>query len=309
MKKRWICLTAWIMILQMAVSPYAVQAAGIRAGAGESGYGTEEGVRAGNTKTAVRRAGKKKSGSTLKATSRKKKQGWVIRKGYVYFYTAEGKKLKNGIHEIGRKKYYFDKKGRQRTGWRKVHGHSYFFRYANGKNGYMVTGKKVDGIRLKKNGRAAPQGTRAKRKLPIVVEVQKLADKVGKPTMRKSKILWRCFEYVKSHYGGAIVPELGHSAGDWDLDYVSYMLKHGSGDCYCFGATFAYYANALGFKNVLTVNDDGHGWTEIDGKTYDVNWAKVIGSQKCYAVPASLSGKDGRPNWAAYRTYWRNCDH
>ena len=251
-------------------------------------------------------AGEDVSGS--KTPAKKKTGKWVRKKGYYYYYDENGKKLKNGIHEIGKKKYYFDRKGRQRTGWRKIKGHAYFFRYENGKGGYMVTGRKVDGIRLKKSGRAAPKGSRARKKLPVLLEIQKQVDGVVKPAMKSSKKLKKCFEYVKNHYGRWVIPELGHSAGDWDLEYVSYMLKYGHGDCYCFGATFAYYANALGFKNVLTVNDDGHGWTEIGGKVYDSHWAAVIGSDKCYAVPDSLSGRDGRPNWAKYRLYSRNCD-
>lgn len=239
----------------------------------------------------------------------KKKRGkWVRKKGWFYYYNEEGKMLKNGIFTIGKKKYCFDKKGRQLTGWRKIRKHTYYFRYSNGKNGYMVTNRKIDGVRLKKNGRAAPKGSRAKRKLPILVRVQKLTDKVIRPSMKQSEKLKACFEYVRDHYSMHTIPELGHSSGDWDLNYAEFMLSHGYGDCYCYAAAFAYFANAVGVKGVLTANDDGHGWTESDGKYYDAHWAKVIGTDKCYASPASLSGTGGRPNWAAYGCFYRNYD-
>ena len=172
----------------------------------------------------------------------------------------------------------------------------------------MLTNRKVDGIKLKKNGRAAPKGARAKQKLPLLIRVQKLSDKAVRPAMKKSRKLRAVFDYVRDNYTMHTIPELGHSAGDWDLDYAYFLIDHGYGDCYSFAAAFSYFANAVGYQNVLTANDDGHGWTEIDGRYYDAHWAKVIGTDKCYASPASLSGSGGRPNWAAYGCYYRNCD-
>ena len=241
------------------------------------------------------------------AASGKQTGKWTKKKGYYYYY-RNGKKLKNGIYQINQKKYYFDKKGKQRTGWRKIGKHTYFFKYQNGKNGYMLAGKKVDGITLKKNGRAAPKGSRARKKLPILVKVQKMTDKIVTPTMSKSKKLKICFKYVKDHFDRYDIQDLGHERQNWELEYVAFMLDHGFGDCYCEAATFAYFANAVGYSHVLSVNSGGHGWTEINGKFYDPNWANVIGTDKCYAVPASLSGVAGRPNWAAYGLYYADCD-
>ena len=238
---------------------------------------------------------------------KKKKGRWVKKKGYYYYCKANGKKLKKGIHEIGGKKYYFDKKGRQRTGWRKVNGHTYFFRLKNGKGGYMIKGKKVNGIRLKKSGRASPQGERARQKLSLLLEVQKITDGIGKPTTPKDKRLKSCYKYIKRHYNAGIVPALGQTEGNWDLNYLQYMLDHGYGDCLCFATIFAYCATAIGYRNVLCVNNTKHCWAEIEKKFYDPHWDKCLGVD-CYGCPASLSGVDGRPHWVDGRFIILNCD-
>ncbi len=236
------------------------------------------------------------------------KNKWVSSRGYFYYYNAQGKKLKNGIYEIRGKKYCFDEYGRQRGGWRRIGGKTRFFYPGNKGQGYMVTGKKVDGIWLKKDGTAYPFTERARKKLPILLQVQSIVDGIVRPEQKLYEKCRVCFEYVKSHYTDHTIPDLGHISGDWDLTYAGFMLKNGYGDCYCFGATFAYFANAIGYDNALAVNSGGHGWAEIAGRFYDPEWARVIGSDKCYSVPVSLSGTGGRPNWAAYRTYIKNAD-
>ena len=269
-------------------------------GASASAAGSVSAGAAGNASVSPK--GSASASATVKQTGK-----WVRKNGYYYYYRNK-KKLKNGIFRIGQKKYCFDKKGRQRTGWRKIGKYKYYFSIRNGKNGYMLAGRKVDGVALKKNGRAAPKGERARKKLPILIKVQQMTDKIVKPTMSKSKKLKICFEYVKNHFSGYDIHDLGHMRQNWELEYAAFMLNNGFGDCYCYAATFAYFANAIGYSHVMSVNSGGHGWTEINGKFYDPNWANVIGTDKCYAVPASLSGVAGRPKWGSYGLYYADCD-
>ena len=229
------------------------------------------------------------------------KYKWVARDQYYYFYNKEGKMLKNGIYLIRGKKYYFDAEGRQRTGWRKVGGGCYFFRDHNAASGYMVKNSTVDGIYLNRYGRAVLKTARNKAKLPVMLKILAITDRIIKPGMKSSEKLKTCFLYARNHFRDHAIPDIGLKNADWDLIYAKFMLDHGYGNCYCFAALFAYMANAIGYSTVYAVNDTGHGWTEIGGKFYDVEWSQVIGVDKCYAVPASLSGKDRRPNWAANR--------
>ena len=242
-----------------------------------------------------------------KPVKKKKKGKWVKKDGYCYYYTSRKKKLKKGVHEIGGKKYYFDEKGRQRTGWRKVGKHIYYFRCKTGKAGYMLAGRKVDGIRLKKNGRAAPKGTRAKEKLPLLIRVQKIVDDLVPVRMSKTKKLRIFFDYVKNHFKSSILPPYSLAHGNWDLTYLKYMLDHGSGDCVSYAVTFAYLANAAGFKDARCVNDGSHSWAEVDGKYYDPHW-ELWCKMDCFSIPGSMSGTGGRPDWAAHRYHIRNCD-
>lgn len=249
------------------------------------------------------------SSEAAKAAEPAKKQAagkWVKKKGYYYYYNGR-KKLKNGIFKIDGRKYCFDRKGRQLTGWRKSGKKAYYFRNANGKKGYMLTGRKVDGIKLKKSGKAAPSGDRPRKKLKVVLEAQKLADRAVKPDMPKKKKLRAVFEFVQKHFSMRVIPELGVSGSCWDLNYAEYMMEHGCGDCYCYAAVFAYLANAVGYHDVLTVNDTGHGWVEIGGRYYDPHWDLCI-KASCYAIPRSLSGTEGRVAFAGNGVNKKNCD-
>lgn len=230
------------------------------------------------------------------------KYKWVTKNQYYYFYNKDGKMLKNGIYQIKGKKYYFDAEGKQRTGWRKVGSGYYFFRDYNAEKGYMIKNATVDGIKLNIYGRAVLKTARNKAKLPIMLRILEITDKITKPGMSAATKKKICFMYARDHFREMTISDLGRTRANWDLTYAKFMLDKGYGDCFAYAAVFAYMANAIGYQSVRVVNDSGHGWTEIGDKFYDVEWSHVIGVDKCYAVPRSMSGKSGRPNWAAYRS-------
>ena len=225
---------------------------------------------------------------------------WKKTKNYYYYY-RNGKKL-TGIKKIGKRKYYFSKKGVQRTGWRKVKGNYYFFRNVNGKGGYMVKGKKVNGIVLRRTGKAFVKKARSKEKVELMVKCAKMMDTVTKPRQARKTKLKIAFQYAKTHFPRRNIHDWRNTA-DWDIYYASYIINHRGGDCFCQGAFFAYLANAVGYTNVKAVSSGGHGWAMVNGEIYDPNWSFIIGDAKCYAVPTSLSGTGGRPNWAGAGIY------
>ena len=227
---------------------------------------------------------------------------WVSKKGKYYLF-LDGKK-QTGLKQVGERTYYLDKKGVQRTGWRKIGKKYYFFQIKNGKDGYMRTSVKVNGVKLKKDG-SAKLTSRSKRKLKVMVRCQKIMDSIVSPGTPKSNKLSKAFRYATNHFRARNIGRF--SAGsDWDVRYAEYMLNTGSGDCYCYGAVFAYLANAAGYKNVCVCSSGGHGWCRISGRYYDPNWARVIGIGKCYGATRSQSGSGGRPAWAQNERYVRN---
>ena len=52
------------------------------------------------------------------------------------------------------------------------------------------------------------------------------------------------------------------------------MFDKGHGNCYAYGAAFAFLANAAGYTDVYAIYSGGHGWAEIDGLIYDPEWSK-----------------------------------
>ena len=225
------------------------------------------------------------------------KSQWTHSNGNYYYWNSKGVKFK-GFHKLGSKYYFFDSQGIQRTGWRYTQGNYRFFTQANGKKGYMVKNTTINGIKIDKNGNAVINA-RSLRKLKIMVKCSKLVDSMTNADQSKEQKMKILFEYTKSHFRPVNLTDFRRD-GDWDMYYAEYMLNHGWGDCYCYGAVFAYIANAIGYQNSIAVSSGGHGWAEINGLVYDPNWARVIGTAKCFAVPMYLSGRDSRPNWAKY---------
>ena len=80
-----------------------------------------------------------------------KKNAFVTKKGYRYYYDEKGKKVKNKMTEIGGSTYFFDKKGIMIKGWVKKNKKYYYF---DRKTGKMKKNVKVDGVQLKKDGTA-----------------------------------------------------------------------------------------------------------------------------------------------------------
>lgn len=226
---------------------------------------------------------------------------WILKKGK-YYCRDGGKKNLKGLQTFGKKTYYMDSKGVQRTGWRKIDGKYYYFRQKNGAGGYRITSAVVNGVTLKKSGAAKTSSSAIRRKLAVMTECQEILDSLTKPSQKKAVKLSKAFEWVKSRTRRNIG---GFRSGNsnWDLYYAERILSTGSGDCYCQGVLFAYMANAVGYSHVKAVSSGGHGWAEIGGKFYDPNWANVIGTKKCYGAAASQSGTGGRPSWKKNRRF------
>ncbi|MCD8015846.1 MAG: hypothetical protein LUG99_22350 [Lachnospiraceae bacterium] len=233
------------------------------------------------TETSGTTATKKKSGKVSK--------WYTAKSGNVYYYDENGKKLKGGKYKINGKYYYFDSKGIQRTGWQKIGSSYYYFRIAKRKNGYMVTSKTINGITIKKNGKAK-MNSYSKRKLPILYKANVLMRSLTKNSDTKSQKLRKVYEYTRSYYRYA---SLGSFVGgnNWDMYYAEKVLVSGSikADCYTFASVFAYLANAVGYK-VNVVSSGWHGWAEIGNKFYDPSWSRSDTSKDYCGITYGTQG-------------------
>ena len=229
-----------------------------------------------------------------------KKPRWVTKKGYCYHYNTLGKKDK-GLVKIGKRKYLFDKKGRQQVGWQKVGKYYYYFRIRSGRQGYMLTDQTVNHIRLRKNGRATvTSGDRIR----LLYRCSQIVEGHTKPTMSKSEKMHTMWNWMQSNIGYWNV--IWHESGDWDVDYATRCLPEnsGGGSCEGLGCLWAYLANACGASSCYSVCSGGHGWAEVEGLVYDPACARYDSRRDdYYALSMDMSGVGGRPNYRAYGFY------
>lgn len=201
--------------------------------------------------------------------------------------------LANGTVTVNGKKLTFDK-GVLRTGMQTINGNKYYYNTSGvlQKNG--IVGSDKDGwYYADKNGKIdfsysngitqngkdwnvmSGKATRVKTKSDkTLFRALKVVAKVTNKSMSKSQKLKACFNYTKNAYK-ELNPRIPHYHGsDWPIIYANDMFVDGAGNCFSYGAAFAYMAKAIGYKNVYCCNSGGHGWAEVDGLVYDPEWSR-----------------------------------
>lgn len=93
-------------------------------------------------------------------------------------------------------------------------------------------------------------------------------------SMSRDEKLRAGFDYIKSdtHYLEGVLHDPPYNELDWPVVCSNDLFKEGMGDCFSYGAAFAFYGKACGFDRCYACNSGGHGWSEIDGKAYDPEW-------------------------------------
>lgn len=187
------------------------------------------------------------------------------------FYNGE---VRKGLYTIDGSKYYYDSKGNlMKDGI--VGSKSVGWYYAD-KNG-RINLNYVNGITYKganwivSNGKAKKASTSADM---VLFRAAKEVAKATNTSMTRAQKLRACFDYCKVAYA-ELNPRIPHYNGmDWPIVYANDMFIDGAGNCFSYGAAFAYMAKAIGYTNVYCCHSGGHGWAEIDGKVYDPEWSK-----------------------------------
>ena len=192
------------------------------------------------------------------------KQGYVKIDGKTYYYNSNGQIMKNCI--VGSEK------------------EGYCYATASGEIDYTVrkavSQNGTDWNVL--NGKAYKVKTEKDRTLfRAFKEVDKALK--GKTGLSKAEKLRLCFNYNKNAYVEKN-PRIPHYRGmDWPELYANDMFVRGTGNCFSYGASFAYMAKAIGYENVYACHSGGHGWAEVDGLVYDPEWSRHH-SRDYYAI-------------------------
>lgn len=113
------------------------------------------------------------------------------------------------------------------------------------------------------------------------------AKAVGKCTnssMTKEEKLKSAFDYIKTNYLEGVPHNPPYREDDWHIVYANDIFVRGKGDCYSYGAAFAYMGKAMGCSDCYAVNSGGHGWSEIGGLIYDPEWSMHSNNYPYFAM-------------------------
>ena len=112
----------------------------------------------------------------------------------------------------------------------------------------------------------------------------KLVAKHTTASMTKAQKLKAMWKHLQTAYGENNPRADVFYDASWVETYANDIFVGGTGSCFSYAAAFAYVAKAIGYKNVYACNSGGHGWTEIDGLIYDVEWAMHSFNYSYYAM-------------------------
>lgn len=121
-------------------------------------------------------------------------------------------------------------------------------------------------------------------------------------SMSREEKLKRAFKYLQDNYLEGSVRDT-YTGDDWARIYAKDLFVGGKGDCFSYGAAFAYMAKAIGYTEAYACNSGGHGWAEVDGKIYDPEWSmhssKYSYFGMSYDEPCDV-GYKGAVGWAEW---------
>ena len=178
-------------------------------------------------------------------------RGFVTVDGVSYYYNADGELQTGGIVGSDADGYYYaDESGVIDTGYC---------------NAVSFEGEDWNVI----DGKATKVETESDRTLFYALEaVSQYTDS----SMTREQKLRVCFDHLKEDYLEGVRHDPPYNEMDWPVIYANDIFVYGKGDCFSYGAAFAYMAKAIGYTESYACNSGGHGWAEIDGLFYDPEW-------------------------------------
>ena len=112
---------------------------------------------------------------------------------------------------------------------------------------------------------------------------------VGKCTnssMTRDEKLYAAFKYLQddNNFLEGVLHDPPYNEMDWPVVCANDLFVEGMGDCFSYGAAYAFMAKGIGCENCYACNTGGHGWAEIDGKAYDPEFDMHNHEYSHYAV-------------------------
>ena len=199
-----------------------------------------------------------------KAENKAPENGFVEEEGVRYFY-RDGEKVKNSVVGDDKEGYFYaGESGAIDAG------------YCDGVN---VDGK--DWIVIE--GAAYPVKTESDQ---CLFTAAKDVAACTNPGMSREEKLKACFDYIKEHYLEGVLhdPPYPYTNIDWPVVCANDLFVYGKGDCYSYGAAYAYMARAIGYTEAYACNSGGHGWAEVEKRTYDPEWSLHSNNYSYYGM-------------------------
>ena len=185
-------------------------------------------------------------------TLKKPSKGKVVQNGKTYYYGDNGELLKNTIA------------GSDAEGYVYVNGEGIVDdKYCGAVNIDGVDWNVINGVPTK----VTPESDKT------LSAALKAVSEYITSDMTKEQKLKACFDHIKSDYVEKVPRTPPYHESDWAVIYANDILVNGAGDCYSYGAAYAYLAKAIGCDEVYACNSGGHGWAEVEGKVYDPEWS------------------------------------
>lgn len=208
------------------------------------------------------------------------KNKWITINGKKYYFGADGVKYV-GVKKINGKYYFFDKRGILKTTTTKEGNTTYYIR----DNGTLEARKK--GSKYYHASGSAMGKTEAY-EYETFQRAKSIVADITTPSMSDAQKLETCFRWVMAKY--YTNRRIFLKQEGWPALYANDHFLLGGGDCYSDGCAFGYLAKALGYKNIYAcvdtdkANNNGHCWTEINGRVYDPLFAQAKSFSRNYGV-------------------------
>ena len=102
--------------------------------------------------------------------------------------------------------------------------------------------------------------------------------------MTKEEKIRAAYDFIQTNYLEGVPHDPPYIEEDWPIVCANDIFVGGKGDCYSYGAAFAFMLKALGCSDVYACNSGGHGWSEAEGLVYDPEWGMHSNNYPYFAM-------------------------
>ncbi len=208
-------------------------------------------------------------------------------KGGVYILSAKPlqymcRKLSDTFITESGSTYYIDGAGQIVCGWKKL-GESYY--YFDRKNGKMAADCMVDGIQLKKDGRAAATAADVQ-KIQTMIKARSIVLQITRPEDTLEQKIKKCFLWIFQfpYRQYRRLNPIYRQAG-WEVTFANDIFDRHQGCCVSEASATAFLFHECGCETVYVATDTGHAWVELNGRVYDPLFAEARGFDRYYNRP------------------------